>query len=262
MSDLLRATIDTLYPDGSIWSPAPDGDFDNLLDGQAANWETIRVFLADLKVVRVPEFTTFLEDLEREFGVLTNANLTELQRRDQLTPLVFDRGSSGSVDALQNALDNAGFTVQVHENSPAVDPSIFLNEVFDMVADGAAAFAGNENAFAGRTGGELLVNGNIFSTERIFTAVAAASNAFAGTGFSAGEYNDLARVKVDYEIPTNPDDWPMVFFVGGDATRDGNGALTDIDLATVPAIQENEFKRLILKFKPIHSWAGLIVEFT
>lgn len=261
MSDLMRAVIDTLYPDGAIWNPAPDGDFDNFIDGQAANWEDIRVFLADLKVVRVPEFTTFLADLEREFGVLTNSNLTETQRRDQLTPLVFDRGSSGSVDALQNALDNAGFTVLVHENSPAVDPAIFLAEIFNMVADGGNAFAGRSDAFARRTGGELLVNGNIFSTERIFTAVAAASNAFAGTGFSAGEYNDLARVKVEYEIPTDPDDWPMVFFVGGDATRDGEGALTSIALATVPAIQENEFKRLILKFKPIHSWAGLIVEF-
>ena len=47
-------------------------------------------------------------------------------------------------------------------------------------------------------GAELLVNGEIFSTERIFTAVAAASNAFAGTGFSAGEYNDLERVKVKH----------------------------------------------------------------
>ncbi len=235
MSDLMRAVIDTLYPDGAIWNPAPDGDFDNLLDGQAANWETIRVFLADLKNVRVPELTTFLADLEREFGVLTNTDLTETQRRDQLTPLVFDRNSTGSVDALQNALDSAGFNVQVHENSPAFDPAIYLDEFFDMVAGGGNAFAGRSDAFAGRTGGELLVNGNIFSTERIFTAVAGASNAFAGTGFSAGEYNDLARVKVEYEIPTDPDDWPMVFFVGGAKTENPDNfkhdAGSDLDVS-------------------------------
>lgn len=257
----MRAVIDTLYPDGSIWRPAPDGDFDNFIDGQAANSEVIRAFLAELKNIRVPESTTFLDDLEREFGVLTNANLTDAQRREQLTPLVFDRGSTGSVDAMQNALDNGGFTVQVHENSPAVDPDLFLDQFFDMHADGGTAFAGNETAFAGRNGGELLVNGEIFSTERIFTAVAGAAKAFAGSDFTAGEYDDLARIKIEYEIPDNPDDWPMVFFVGGDAIRDGNGELTSIAQATVPAIQENEFKRLVLKFKPIHSWAALILDF-
>ena len=255
----MRQTIDTISPDGAAWSPAPGGDFDKFLNGRAANWETIRLWLSDLNSIRNPHTTPVLADLEREYGVLTNLSLTEEQRRAQLSPLVFNRGSTGAADALQTALQDAGFDVQVHENSPAVDPAIFLNQQFQMVADGAAAFAGNQDAFAGRVGGELLVNGDIFVTEKSFEVTA--GNLYAGDGQTAGEYTDLIRTKIEYPIPTDPDDWPMVFFVGGDATRNVGGELTDIELASVPSEQESAFKRIILKYKPIHSWAGLIVTY-
>lgn len=259
MSDFMRSVIDAIIPEGSAWTVAPEEDWDKLYDGIAKNWATIDEFLAALKSVRDAAFTTFLPDLEREFGVFTNPNLTEQQRRDQLTPVVFNRSSNGGLDNMQIALNNAGFSVQVHENSPAVDPSIFLDQSFQMVADGAAAFAGNQDAFAGRVGGELLVNGEIFSTTRVYESVA--GTMFAGTA-GAGEYTDLLRALIEYPVPVNPADWPLVFFVGGDATRGGGGELTDIELAEVPSEQEQEFKRIILKFKPMHSWAGLIVNYT
>lgn len=256
----MRAVLNAkVIPEGSAWNVAPGEDWDNLYDGIADNWEEVRSFLSELDCIRDPACTPFLADLEREFGVFTNPNLTEQQRRDQLTPVVFNRSSNGSVDAMQTALTGAGFDVQVHENSPAVDPAIFLDQSFQMVADGAAAFAGNQDAFAGRVGGELLVNGEIFTTDRLWESVA--GTMFAGTA-GAGEYTDLLRTKIEYPIPIDPDDWPMVFFVGGDATRGGGGELTDIELAEVPAEQESEFKRIILKFKPMHSWAGLIITYT
>jgi hypothetical protein len=260
MSNLMRRTIDTILPKGAAWSPAPSGGFDKFLDGLAACWETIRSWLSGLNCIRDPHCTPFLADLEREYGVLPNDSLTEEQRRAALSPLVFNRDSTGAWDELQAALQDAGFDVQVHENSPAVDPAIFLDQAFQMVADGAASFAGNQDAFAGRVGGELLVNGDIFKTTRSFEVTA--GNLYAGDGQSAGEYTDLIREKIEYPIPTDPNDWPMVFFVGGDATRDGSGALTDIELANVPSELESDFKRIILKYKPIHSWAGLIVTYT
>ncbi len=259
MSNLTRATIDTIWPEGSIWTPAPGLDLDNLLDGISDSWETVRAFLDTLDNVRDPATTTFLEDLEKEFGVFTNTSLTEEQRRSQLHPLVYQRSSNGSVDAMQSALDAAGFDVQVHENSPAVDPAIFLDEVFQMVAEGGNAYAGRDDAFAGRVGGELLVNGELFNTNRQFTAVA--GNVYAGDGTTAGEYSGLEREEVVYKIPTDPGDWPLVFFVGGDATRGGSGELTEIELADVPTEQKSEFKRIILRSKPMHSWAGLIVNY-
>jgi hypothetical protein len=260
--ELLRATLDVIHPTkyGSAWRIAPGEDWDKLYEGIAANWDTIYDFLSSLDCVRDPHCTPFLADLEFEYGVLTNLSLTEDQRRNQLSPLVFNRDSSGSRDSLQNALNDAGFDVQVHENSPAVDPAIFLDQQFNMVADGGAAFAGNQDAFAGRVGGELLVNGDIFKTTKVYDVNA--GNLYAGDGGTAGEYTDLLKEKVEYEIPTDESDWPFVFFVGGDATRDGSGALTAIESAEIPSEQESDFKRIILKYKPIHSWAGLIVTYT
>lgn len=254
-----RSVIDSILPHGSVWRVAPDEDWDKLYKGIADNWEATREFLSALDCIRDPSCTTFLADLEQEFGVFSNPTLTEQQRRDQLHPLVYSRSSNGSIDAMQSALDAAGYNVQVHENSPAVDPAIFLDQDFQMVADGAAAFAGNQDAFAGRVGGELLVNGDLFKTARIYESVA--GTMYADTGF-AGEYTDLERTLVEYPIPADEDDWPLVFFVGGDATRDGSGALTDIESASVPTELKSEFKRLILRLKPMHSWAGLIITYS
>ena len=217
-AELMRAVIDAALPDGSIWNPEPGGDLDKLLDGSAENMETVRLFLAGIKDARNPALTAYLDDLEREFGVLTNLSLTEAQRRAQLHPEVYSRGGGGTLDDLQTALDSAGFDVTVHPNDPAVDPNPFLTQNFQMVAGGGNAFAGNAGAFARRIGGELLVNGDIFKQSRIFTSVA--GTLFAGAGHGAGEYVDLLRTKVVYPIPTDPGDWPLVFFVGGAATFD------------------------------------------
>lgn len=237
MSDLMRSSIDSIWPKGSAWVPAPGSDLDNLLDASAANWEVIREWLAALASIRDPKLTTFLEDLEAELGVLPNSDLTEAQRRERLIPLLFERSSNGSVDAMQSALDAAGFNVQVHENSPAADPEIYLNEAFQMTAGTSTGFAGRSDAFAGRTGGELLVNGDIFTTQKLFTSGAGTETAYAGTGFSAGEYEDLIRVKIEYPTPTDPGDWPLIFFVGGDLLLPTDtiftydGAASDLDVS-------------------------------
>jgi hypothetical protein len=260
MSDEMRAVIDAILPQGTAWIPAPGEDLDHFYDGIAKDWETIRAFLEEQSSVRDPHLTPFLDSLEREFGVFTNPNLTDDQRRNQLSPVVYNRQNNGSNDNLEAALNDAGFDVQVHDNSPAVDPAIFLDQDFQMVADGGNAYAGRSDAFAGRSGGELLVNGDIFNSEKIVTSVA--GTFFAGDGTTAGEYDDLERTKIEYDIPTDPNDWPLVFFVGGDATRDGSGALTEIESVDISTEQESAFKRIILKYKPIHSWAGLIINFT
>jgi hypothetical protein len=259
MPSEMRAVIDAILPEGTAWIPSPGEDLDSFYDGLALNWETIRAFLEEQSSIRDPHFTPFLEDLEREFGIFTNPNLTEQERRDQLSPVVFNRQNNGSNDNLEDALNDAGFDVQVHDNSPAVDPAIFLDQNFQMVADGGNAYAGRSDAFAGRSGGELLVNGDIFETRKIVTSVA--GTFYAGDGTTAGEYDDLERIEITYDIPTDPDDWPLVFFVGGDATRDGSGALTEIQSVDISQDQEAAFKRIILKYKPIHSWAGLIINF-
>lgn len=217
MSDLTRALIDDTVPPGPAWEAEEDKDLDLLREGRADNYEIVQDFLAILSDLRNPNTTSILSDLEREYGIPTNTLLTEATRRARLAELVYSRSSDGSEDDLQAALRNVGFDVYVYQNDPAVDPAIFLEQQFQMVAAGGNAYAGRSDAFAGKTGGELLVNGDIFTTSREFTSVA--GTMFAGDGSSAGEYDRLLIEKKVYDVPDESALWPFVFFVGGAVTR-------------------------------------------
>ena len=145
MSELLRGAIDAILPEGGIWRVLTGGDLDKLLDGSAENWGTLATYMERLATVRNPDGTLFLSELEKEFGIIPNEELTDEQRRDTLRPRVYERGGNASKDIMQNALVSAGFDVEVYEN----DPNFFPDPIFQMLAGGPNAFAGNEGAFAG-----------------------------------------------------------------------------------------------------------------
>lgn len=260
MSDIDRALIDALLPEGPLWIPEVDEGLDQLLDGLASNIEVLRVFLASLADMRNPLLTPILEDLEREYGFLSDDRLSEETRRQRLNAFVYRGQSTGSEDSLEDALQAAGFDVFVYQNDPAVDPEPFLDQDFQMVAGGGNAFAGRSDAFASRIGGELLVNGDIFSTTPLYLPVA--GNLYAGDGQTAGEFDQMLITQFEFEIPSDPDAWPFVFFVGGAVTRDMSGAITDIESAEIPNARQEEFKRTILRYKPLFTWAALIVTYT
>ncbi len=153
MSDLTRAMLDDFLPPGPVWEPEELAEFDLLLEGIADNMEVVRVFLSTLSEIRNPNLTIILADLEREYGIPTNLLLSESTRRTRLAELVFGVDGNGTEDDLQTALRNAGFDVFVYQNDPAVDPAIFLEQDFQMVAGGGNAFAGRADAFAGKVGG-------------------------------------------------------------------------------------------------------------
>lgn len=267
---LSRAILDALLPDGSFWNVKTAGFYDLLMDALGENDDRLVNDLCCLSTLRDPFLTPILSDLEKEYGIQTDLNLTEEERRIQLAAIVYKGENGGSKDDLQNALNDAGFDVQVHENSPAVDPDIFLNSIPFMVAGGDNAFAGffpttpgDYTSIAGKTGGDLLVNGDIFEQRAKYLSVANGDNMFAGNGNAlAGRFDELVQDPILYPIPDDPDSWPFFFFVGGDATRNGAGELTAIATADVPRSQQVAFERIILRYKPIHTWAGLIINYT
>ena len=58
--------------------------------------------------------------------------------------------------------------------------------------------------------------------------------------------------------PTDPNDWPLVFFIGGQATRDGiTNELTSIDIAYIPEGKQTRFRKLVQANMPMHTWAGM-----
>jgi len=237
-SELIKQTQKALLPDGSLWQIKFEDDFDKLLNGQALNWETVRAFAETAGDVRDPFKTVLLQELEEEHGIIPDFDLTDDERRTQLAAVKFDRTDNrASDDDLQDFLVKAGFDVQVHRNDPPVDPALFpgdllLNGSILLSSPGIAACCGNEIAVCG--------------------------NQKAVCAF----FQNASRVEVVPELPTDPDSWGFIFFVGGDATRDGFGALTSILPADVPLHRQDRFKSFILQAKPWETWAVLIINYT
>lgn len=229
-NSISRSMLDALLPPGPIWVPKDGGGFDLLLEGVADSTETMREFLDSLSETRSPANTTILSDLEKEFGIIFNSSLTESERRAQLLAAKTGNNGDGTATFLQNKLTQAGFNVQVHVNDPPIDPGIIMSDTFQTYMGNTTAVCGNDLAFHGRQSGLLLVNGDeIFDT---------------------------------FLVPTDPDTWPMIFFVGGDATRDGTtNELLSIEAADVAASRKDELARMIVGIKPLHTWCGQIVSF-
>ncbi|HPS59352.1 MAG TPA: hypothetical protein PK514_14710 [Spirochaetota bacterium] len=267
---LSRSILNALLPEGSFWEPAAGDDYDLLLDGIAENSEKVYQDLKLLAHLRNPAVTPILSDLEREYGVIPTALATEAERRSRLKAFQFRRANTGAYDVLQEKLREAGFAdVYVHENSPAVDPDIFLAEAFNMTS-GDGLQCGEPEAICAQLGGELVVNGDLYSNLPKYSIQCGMHDAYdseadfkpaeCGEGFQCGEFDGYQSTYLDavYQVPTNPGYWPLIFFIGGPATRDVNGYLTEIKFCDIPSERRLEFRRIILKFKPMHSWAGVI----
>lgn len=223
-----RTALTTLLPPGSLW--IPDGDFDLLLDGMGDNSEVVRTFLADLAFIRNAAKTPILSDLEKENGIFPDPTLSVDQRRTQLAATIAAGNGDGTDTFLQARLRESGFDVFVYQNDPPIDPDTLLVAGFKVFCDGDDAFCGNELALCGRGTGKLVVNG-------------------------------ISDLDGTLSSPAASEDYPMVFFVGGAVTRDGvtNEILT-IESAQVFTSRINELTRLIVKYKPLFTWAAVFVE--
>lgn len=262
-----RRVVDSTFPpDCPLYDPAPGGNMDAVFDAEGEIVTYIRTNIKSLAYMRDPLQTPCLSDLELDLGITPADNLSEDERRELLRPIRYPRKTTGNDDDLQELLDKAfGVGVLfVYNNSPdgpAIDPAMILDEAFQMQAqNGTNYYAGNTEAYAGRIGGYLLVNGDIFIRRR---AAYGAGNLWAGNDIAkAGYFTELARDPIVYPIPTDPTTWPLIFFVGGPATFNPDGSIDEINRAQIPAAQRNRLNDIILKFKGLYTWCGVVVEFT
>lgn len=223
--------------------------------------DDFRSYLHQIWFDAFPSTTRELNLWRAQFGIQYFSPDEDIQRTGIATEWA-SKGGQGK-DYLQAQLQSAGFDVQVHENIPAVDPDTFLSNVFVMQANGANAYAGRSDAFAGRTGGELLVNGPILTNIPLYIAVAGYYRCVCdNVAAECGYFEKIIGYDKIYSITNDSDYWPYFFFIGGDATRDPvTHELTDIQNANVPYNRQDEFKRLILKIKPAQSWCGLLISY-
>jgi hypothetical protein len=77
----------------------------------------------------------------------------------------------------------------------------------------------------------------------------------------AGYYTKYVDMNVPYAAPDDPAYWPLIFFVGGDVYRNGDGSIRSVAVVSVPAIRKQELHRLILRIKPLGIWAAMMCRF-
>jgi hypothetical protein len=270
---LSRYAIDALLPPGALWQPEPGEDFDLQLDGLADEVEDIKATIDTLADIRNPSKTPVFEDLERNYGIKPNENVSDSVRVARLDQKVYQGAKVNSIDDVQAELITAGFDLQVHKNDPAIDPAIFLAQSFQITAGSDKAYAGYHEggpilAFAASLGGELLVNTDITKQEKAILMQAGGDIAYAGysdgpnTLSIAGYHLELKTSELEYPIPTDSKYWPKMPFIGGDATRDPvTGAITAIAPGLVDLNRKDDLKALLLSDKTLGAWFSLIINF-
>lgn len=224
MSDVvnMKAVFEALLPKGAAWEPIIDGDFDKLLSGIGDNAELMREFLKNLANIRDPKLTPILKDLEKEYGLVTNTQISESDRRNQLAAIKYAKRHKGTFDELQSVLQAAGFDVVIVPNYPAIDPNSVLLNTYAMHAGYDTSLAGYESApgvmesIACHQGGELIVNGNLYDQEYGYLIAAGSDIAYAGydtahAGFF--EFESMIKTLIQYVIPSEKATWPRVFFI-------------------------------------------------
>ena len=244
-----RDVINALLPEGAFWEPAAGSDYDKLLNGIGNNSDAVMSDMTNLAYIR-----------------------TEAQSRSRLTSVIYNRHNTGAYDNLQSALAAAGFTdCYVYPNTPPVNPANFLTLVFSLecgvlwtLPNGHAGQCGEPQAQCASVGGELVVNGDLYSPTPNYKnqcGVTAGTAPHAGDSIYAGDFNGYQSGSAlqTYSVPTDSGYWGLIFFVGGPATYNTDGSLKTINFYVVPSQRRAEFRRVILKFKPWYSWGGLIV---
>jgi len=69
-------------------------------------------------------------------------------------------------------------------------------------------------------------------------------------------------IEITYQIPTDPGYWRNFFIVSGEVMTDETGTPTTYRFLSIPRSRRLEFRRLILKLKPLHAWGVLMVTWT
>ena len=255
---MFRSVFDSLLPPGSIWTLKEGGDFDLLMDGISDNYDSVRTFLNTLAFLRDPQRTSILTDLEREYGVVPNSNLSEQERRDRLTVQKNDRISDGSPDTLQQYLRDSGFDVYVYQNDPAVDPEIIVS-LSKIYCDGYNAYCGRTDAYAQKFF-TLIING--LSGFLDYPSLKSPYKTYCGDSAAYCGRPDAYCQKLLIEL-ADSDYWHLIFFIGGSVTRDPvTDEITYMEAASIPWDRRLEFVKLIMKYKPLHSWGAAKIIFT
>jgi hypothetical protein len=251
-----------LLPRGAkAWDIIVNKQLRQLFTGLVGFKDDAVAFLDAIWLDMFPAYTRELTAWEATFG-LDRLDLTEAERRERLAGLW---AATGGQDPryFQDTLQAAGFDVYIHEwwEVPAADPPVARNPY--LALGGVQPGCGDPDAECGEpimecgnstaTNGSMLVN-KIYTAELQDTVLCGELLAACGeVGAECGENSGVIFNRVTYPIPSDPDDWPYIFYVGGETFN---------DQASIAASRREEFEDLILKIKPAHLWVGMLVDYS
>lgn len=236
-------------------------------EGLSALPDDFRIYIDNVWFDIFPSTTRSIELWENQFGLRMPPS-NDSQRRNNLD-IAWKLKGGQSASYLQDILQDAGFDVQVHENNPKIDPDIFISGDFVCFCGGTNSVCGNNDAFCGKTGGYLLVNGFIPDASDLRDYLCTCGfdgfdNITAGQSIAVcGYFEQYIINPKEYSVPDDSDYWDNIFFVGGDATRDPvTHQLTTIETVLVDVSRQYELEKIILKIKPVNTWAGMLIDYS
>lgn len=265
---LEKQLVDSLYPGG--WEASPDEDLDNFNQATADNLKLISDEMANLSCLRCPDKTVILSDLEREYGIVPNTELSDEIRRANLHAEKYKMESDGSIDSMTAAIELAGFDgIYAYENDPAIDPDLIAGTTDFMTCDSGNAYcdyqpgATEQEAVCGTVTSEgyILANGTLYTIEPNVDSVCDEMFCDDDENNYCNHYIETTQEEIIYPITDDPNRWAHFLIVGGTVTRGTSGEITSITVVQVPLEDREKLERSILKFKPIEKWAVMAIEY-
>lgn len=260
-----------LLPRAKAWSLTEDKPLRQFFDGLGVIGSELKIYFDNIYSDLFPATTRQLETWEKNFALPSNTSLSDQERRERLDAAWKATGGQ-SPGYIQETLQNAGFNVYVHEwfepvpgrdgggsvnndVTPVVrDPVLYLGDDSFLMSDGAAVSQdGDSEAQDGNTAtpnGYLLVNKIPASQSSL---LGDGSELMQDGGSRAQEFSQtLAISERVYSVPTDPNHFPFVLYIGGE---------TFPDVAIVPQSRREEFENLCLKICPLEQWLGILVSY-
>jgi hypothetical protein len=266
--ELVKQAYLAKQPEGLLGVILIDGDEDKLYNGMAADISDTMEMLVELAQVRVPATTPYMGELERDYGLVGGGTSVtdEKVRRDRLAVEVYKRNGKGSLDDLQDALHRGGFTnALVHNNDNPLDPGVLVEDTFGSTCSATPGptctdLPEHTCSIASDGHGEYIVNGDIFKQATEFGSTCSATPGPTCTDlpeYTAGSI-ESQKNPVRYRPTKN---FQKVFFVGGEITKDGSGNILDVAPIAIDERLRQEFRRIVLKYKPLDTWGAAIVDY-
>jgi len=253
--EILKKSLQTLFPDGSAWEAKYRNDFELFLDGISKEFARQKGRNDDIPKNFFPDTTELLPEWIKTMGFPINPLLTKAQERARIK----GRWRSLSIGTMQavnmlNIFNLSGITgIRIRNLGVGEDPRTFFVGVGAGIYGRITAEYGDADTMYAKTDVAdqcyLLVNCGVDTMEKIMEAMY--GGCMYGSGVMYGEYLGYGRVPATYTIPADPAYYGLFYIIESDVG----------DIAEVQTNLRETFFQLACATKPVHMWAILRVRF-